>query len=184
MPQDTIAAAIAACDAVLMDPISAEFLAFSRKTLVEECWPRLQSAVATLPNDRLWWRPNEASNSIGNLLLHLNGNMRQWLIEGVGGVRYERHRGREFAEREQVPVTALMSTLGETIALADEVLQGVTADQLAANKTIQGHQTTTLAAIYHVIEHFTMHYGQILYITKLVAGRDLGFYAHLNEPGA
>ena len=72
------------------------FLEFSRTKLIEEYWPRLRGCVEPLPPDRVWWRPNEASNSIGNLILHLNGNVQQWLVASFNGLQDARDRPTEF----------------------------------------------------------------------------------------
>jgi len=159
------------------------FLEFSRKTLLDEYWPRMRGCVESLTDAQVWWRPNESSNSIGNLLLHLNGNVRQWLIGSFNRTGDARNRPAEFAEREPIAPAALLERLGATLDEAGTVLSRLTAEDLLATLQIQGYTTTGLEAVYHVVEHFGMHYGQILYITKLVRGEDLGFYRHLDKTG-
>src|ERR1700688_2069784 len=66
--------------AVQSHMVTAAFLEFSRRKLLEEYWPRLRVSVESLTDEQMWWRPNQASNSAGNLILHLNGNVRQWLL--------------------------------------------------------------------------------------------------------
>src|SRR5436309_12346320 len=136
-----------------------------------------------LTEDQVWWRPHETSNSIGNLLLHLNGNVQQWMIDPLSGTPTMRNRPAEFAEKGPIPKRDLQDRLGATLGEAEEILGRV--DGLALRKTydIQNQTGVTgLEAIYHVIEHFSMHYGQILYITKLLTGQNLGFYRHLDPP--
>lgn len=162
-----------------MEPTAVEFLAFSREKLIRELWPRMQSVVEPLTDEQIWWRPNEASNSIGNLLLHLNGNVRQWVLGGLGGVEDARDRDAEFRERTHVDSVTLKANLSETLARADQVLEGTSSDELLRKRRIQQYEVTGLAAVYHVVEHFAMHYGQVLYIAKMLQGQDLGFYAHL-----
>lgn len=163
--------------------ITKRFLAFSRHKLLEEYWPRLRSAVESLPDDQVWWRPNEASNSVGNLLLHLNGNVRQWLVWSFRKAGAVRDRPAEFAERGAVPAHALLDQLATTMEDASTVLASLTDAELAAQYSVQGYTVTGLEAVYHVVEHFGTHYGQILYITKLLRGGDLGFYRELDKTG-
>lgn len=164
-----------------MDDTTAAFLEFSRKHLSEIMWPRLKKALQPLSRDQIWWRPNEASNSIGNLLLHLNGNIRQWILSGIGGVEFVRDRDAEFEERAHLDAALLETQLSQTIQEAVDVLNRVTEDELLRVRKIQAYEVSGLDAIYHVVEHFAMHYGQMLYIVKMLQANDLGFYAHLNK---
>ena len=166
------------------DSVSTLFLEFSRKTLIEEYWPRLRSCVESLSDEQVWWRPNEASNSIGNLLLHLNGNVHQWLVASFDRVNDARNRPAEFAERRHVPAAELVQQLDSTLRRASDVLSRLTEDELRATYHIQDYTVTGLHAVYHVVEHFGMHYGQIVYITKLVSGKNLGFYRELDTSGS
>ena len=159
------------------------FLEFSRWKLLEQYWPRLRGCVESLTDEQVWWRPNEASNSIGNLILHLNGNVQQWLVGSFNRSEDTRDRPAEFAERQLVPAAALLEKLGSTMRQASDVLSGLTEADLRATFHIQGYTVTGLHAMYQVVEHFGMHYGQILYITKLIGGEDLGFYRELNKTG-
>lgn len=159
------------------------FLDFSRAKLLDQSWPRLRSTVESLTDEQVWWRPNEASNSIGNLLLHLNGNVRQWLVSSFNQHADARHHPVEFAERDHLPARALLDRLGATLDEAAAVLTRLTADDLAATLNIQGYSVSGLEAIYHVVEHFSLHYGQIVYITKMLRAEDLGFYKDLNATG-
>jgi hypothetical protein len=159
------------------------FLEFSRRTLLEQYWPRLRECVASLRDEQVWWRPNDASNSIGNLMLHLNGNVRQWLVSSFKRLEDKRDRPAEFRERQVIPASALVEKLGTTLHEASGVLEALTAADLLATYQIQGYTVTGLHAVYHVVEHFGLHYGQILYITKLVRGQDLGFYRELDRTG-
>ena len=159
------------------------FLEFSRTQLMDEYWPRLRGCVESLTDDQVWWRPNEVSNSIGNLLLHLNGNVGQWLVGSFNRTEDARDRSAEFAERQLVSRAALLDRLGATLQEASAVLSRLTEADLLTTLHIQGYTVSGVDAVYHVVEHFGMHYGQILYITKLVRGEDLGFYSELNTTG-
>jgi hypothetical protein len=159
------------------------FLDFSRSKLLEQYWPRLRASVELLTDEQVWWRPNEASNSIGNLILHLNGNVQQWLVASFERLEDKRDRPAEFEERQQVSATVLLEKLGATVQRASEVLLRLTEADLRATYQIQGYTVTGLHAVYQVVEHFGLHYGQIVYITKLVTGKDLGFYRGLDKTG-
>jgi uncharacterized damage-inducible protein DinB len=158
------------------------FISFSREKLIEEIWPRLCSCLDGLTDEQVWWRPNETSNSIGNLLLHLNGNVKQWILQGIAGVENIRDRTAEFSEREHIAPAELRRMLAETLSEVDAVLQKLTPEDLLRTHYIQVYaDVPAMSAIYHVVEHFSMHYGQILYISKMLRGKDLGFYAYLNK---
>jgi uncharacterized damage-inducible protein DinB len=159
------------------------FLACSRQRLLEQSWPRLRGCVESLSEEQVWWRPNEASNSIGNLLLHLNGNVRQWLVASFEHLESDRNRPAEFSAKQGNSAGDLLEKLGATIAEAAQVLERLTESDLLATYEIQGYRVSGLEAVYHVVEHFGMHYGQILYITKSLTGADLGFYRELNKTG-
>lgn len=159
------------------------FLEFSAQKLLEQYWPRLRGCVESLTEEQVWWRPNEASNSIGNLLLHLNGNVRQWLVAPFNRLGDSRDRPAEFSGRQSISKAALLEKLGATMRDASEVLARLTEVELLATLHIQGYTVTGLDAVYQVVEHFGMHYGQIVYITKSLRGEDLGFYRELNKTG-
>ncbi len=145
---------------------------------------RIESCIAKLAPEQIWARGSENENAIGNLVLHLCGNVRQWIIAGVGGASDIRKRDGEFAARGGVPLTELMEKLRSTVDEAVGVVERATAERLAAPMAIQGYQTTGLGAIYHVVEHFSGHTGQIVFATKMLTGQDLGFYRHLSGTGA
>ena len=159
------------------------FLEFSREKLLDQYWPRLRGCVESLTDDRVWWRPNAASNSIGNLLLHLNGNVTQWLVASFEQQNDRRDRPAEFAAKDGIARAELLQRLGQTMERARAVLARLTEDDLLAPYEIQGHRVTGLSAIYQVVEHFGLHYGQITYITKMLLDADLGFYRELNATG-
>ena len=133
-------------------------------------------AVAHLDEDGLWWRPNPASNSVGNLLLHLAGNLRQWVVSGLGGEVDERERESEFDPDQHPDRANLVQTLTDAVLDAVRTLEAVDPSSLGVVRTVQGREVTGFDAILHAVEHFSMHTGQILYITKAVTGRDLAFY--------
>lgn len=163
--------------------LSTLFLEFSRRELLEKYWPRLRGCVESLTDEQVWWRPNEASNSIGNSILHLNGNVRQWLVSSFNRLEDARDRPAEFSARQLIPASALLEKLAATMQDASGVLARLTETDLLATFHIQGYTVSGLEAVYQVVEHFGMHYGQIVFITKLVRGEDLGFYRELDKTG-
>jgi uncharacterized damage-inducible protein DinB len=159
------------------------FLESSRTQLLAQYLPRLRECVAPLTAEQIWWRPNDASNSIGNLLLHLDGNVRQWIVTSFNKSEDSRNRPAEFAAQSGLSAADMLAQLGATLEEAAKVLQRLTVDDLLAPYEIQGYRTRGLDAVYHVVEHFGMHYGQILYISKSLLAKDLGFYKELNQTG-
>jgi len=159
------------------------FIEFSRRKLLEHYWPRLRASVEPLTEEQVWWRPNEQSNSIGNLVLHLNGNVRQWLVDSFEGRDDKRDRPAEFAAQDGMTAAALLERLGATMGEAARVFDKLTEKDLVAWRDIQGYQVRGLEAVYQVVEHFGLHYGQIAYISKSLSGRDLGFYKELTKTG-
>jgi hypothetical protein len=163
--------------------LAALFLEFSRKKLLDQYWPRLRACVEPLTNEQVWWRPNEASNSIGNLILHLNGNVTQWLVASFNRLEDARNRPEEFSTREGLSVRELLEKLAATMDESARVLDRLTVNDLLAPYEIQGYHVRGLDAVYQVVEHFGLHYGQIAYIAKGFTGRDLGFYRELSATG-
>jgi uncharacterized damage-inducible protein DinB len=152
------------------------YLLYCRRRLVKEYLPKIEQCLGRLTDVDIWWRPNEASNSIGNLVLHLSGNVRQWIVAGLGGGKDERNRPQEFSQREAIPREELLDLLRTTLSQAESVLAGYDPSRLLEVKHIQKYDITALDAISHVVEHFAQHTGQIIYITKLRKGVDLKFY--------
>lgn len=156
--------------------VATAFILESRRYLRGEYFPKIRACVERLGDDDVWWRPNEASNSIGNVILHLAGNVRQWIVSGVGGAADTRRRQEEFDQRDRIPKDELLAHLGAAIEEVDAVLAELPPGRLADRRTIQGRDVSVFEAIYHVVEHFAMHAGQVTYLTKLRTDSDLGFY--------
>jgi hypothetical protein len=163
--------------------VSEHFLQFSRHKLFVHYWPRMQVCVEPLNHEQIWWKPNAASNSIGNLILHLNGNVRQWLVASFNQLPDDRDRPAEFATEDGMNAPQLLARLGATMQQADQVLARLTEADLVAPYDIQGYHVSGLEAVYQVVEHFGLHYGQIAYIAKSFTARDLGFYRELDKTG-
>lgn len=157
------------------DP-AALFLQRARYYLNTEYRTKLVLAIEALPPDRLWWRANDQSNSVANLLLHLAGNIRQWIVSGVGGAADTRNRASEFAARSGASATELLADLQRTIDEVDRVLASLEPADLLTRRTIQGRDTTVLEAVFHVVEHFSMHLGQIVLMAKAHTPGAVHFY--------
>ena len=149
------------------------FLADARNLLAKEHLPHIVKCLQQLSDEEIWWRPNDESNSAGNLVLHLCGNVRQWIISGLGGAEDLRVRDREFSEQGPIPRNALIARLQKTVREACGVLQRISETSLSQRYEIQGYHPTKLGAVFHVVEHFAYHTGQIIFITKLKRGKDL-----------
>lgn len=159
-----------------MDEIGESFIAGARAYFAEDYLPKIERCLELLTDEQIWWRANPQSNSIGNLLLHLSGNVRQWIVCGLGGAPDERDRDSEFAQREVVPRDELITRLKQTLSEADAALAKFDARKLLERHLIQGCDVTALSAIFHVVEHFSMHAGQIFLLTKVLAKKELAFY--------
>lgn len=144
--------------------------------MLTDYFPKIERCLEKLSDEQVWWRAHEDSNSIGNLLLHLSGNARQWIVCGVGNLPDRRERQTEFAAREGARRAELLGRLRETIDEADAVLNELDSAKLLERRQIQGHEVSLLEAVFHAVEHFSMHTGQIILITKMLTESDLRFY--------
>jgi uncharacterized damage-inducible protein DinB len=156
--------------------VATAFLSHARQFLSGEYLPKIEKCLAELTDEDVWWRGNEESNSIGNLLLHLSGNARQWIVSGLGGRDDHRQRQTEFDERALISKEELLASLRETLVEVDRVLAEFDSSQLMQPYRIQNLDVIALEAIFHAVEHFSMHTGQIILLTKLLAKKDLTFY--------
>jgi uncharacterized damage-inducible protein DinB len=159
-----------------------EFLDYSASKL-DELGSRIETCLEQLNEEQVWARGKDNENAIGNLVLHLCGNVRQWIISNVGGQPDRRDRDAEFAARAGVSKAELRQRLHATVAEALVVIRSLPEQRLSERHTIQGYDVSVMEAIYHVVEHFSMHTGQIIFATKMLTSADLGFYRHL-QPDA
>lgn len=159
-----------------MDNTADAFIAKARQLLNEDYLPKIERCLEQLSDEEVWRRANEESNSIGNLLLHLAGNVRQWIVCGIGGAADARVRQQEFDERSLIPKTELLAKLKATLAEVDATLAGFETSRILEQRRIQGFDVSVLDAIFHVVEHFSMHTGQIILLTKMLKSVDLKFY--------
>ena len=160
--------------------ITDEFIRVSRHELRQRL-RRIEYCLEKLTLEQIWAREHEIENSVGNLVLHLCGNIRQWIISSVAGAPDNRDRDAEFSRREPVGAGELARRLRETVEAADEILANLTPDELLEKRKIQVYDITVLNAVYHVVEHFGEHTGQIMWATKRMLGEDLNFYGYLKD---
>ena len=159
-----------------LDDTGRFFIECCRSKLTGEYVPKIREALNALSDDDCWWRAHETNNSIGNLMLHLSGNIRQWIYHALGGNEFIRDRDKEFSERNTISKDELIENLEQAVLEADTVLKNFPTEKLQQQFDIQVYTVTGLEAILHVTEHFSYHTGQIIYIAKLRSGKDLKFY--------
>lgn len=156
--------------------VGAAFIDRALKYLLRHYQPKIERCLEKLTDEQIWWRPNEESNSVGNLVLHLCGNARQWIVAGVGSEADTRVRDAEFEQRAVITRAELLTLLHTTLTDVANVLRSLDPSTLLSRRQIQGHDLDVLEAIFHVTEHFSMHTGQIIFLTKLLTSSDMNFY--------
>ena len=147
-----------------------------RRRLFEEGIPRIKQCLSELNDKEIWLRPNENSNGVGNLVLHLCGNVRQWVLTGMDKQVDVRQRQMEFDERGPVPVSELHEKLDKLQADVEEFLGRLPSEKLTEEVKVQGYDETGLSVLVHVVEHFSYHVGQITYFTKWKKNINTGYY--------
>jgi uncharacterized damage-inducible protein DinB len=156
-----------------MPPASRAFLRESG-LLLGRYLERIQLAVGKLDEEQLWWRPAEGTNSVGNLLLHLRGNLTQWVVSGIGGAPDGRRRSLEFSATGGGTAQELLAGLTEAVDRCRELAAGLDDAELERVRSIQGYDVTGLVALYHAVEHMSYHTGQIVYVAKQLLGPGSG----------
>jgi hypothetical protein len=131
---------------------------------------KIKHCVGQLNNEQIWWRSHPALNAIGNLILHLGGNLRQWIVAGIGGAPNQRNRPAEFAQRGAISKKDLMAGLESVVEESKDSLGGLTAAEALRVRRIQGFDVTALAAIFHTVPHFRGHTQEIVHLTRLQLG--------------
>ena len=162
--------------------IEEDFLTSAAEKLAENL-ERIEACVPKLPADSLWARHSENENAVGNLLLHLDGNVRQWILSGIAGAPDIRDRPSEFSARSGVTAPTMVTNLRATVCEAVEVIRSLPYQRLTERIRVQGYDATVLSAIFHVVEHFSGHTYQVILLTKRATGEDLGFYRDLADTG-
>ena len=154
-----------------------------RRRLLDESLPRLRKCLNELSEEEIWKRPNAHSNSVGNLVLHLCGNVRQWILSGLRKAPDTRQRQQEFDERGPIPRAELLARLESTLAAVDEALNHIHPDDLLAEHDVQIYRESGLSILIHVVEHFSYHVGQVTYVVKAWKDLDMGYYAGVDLEG-
>jgi len=149
----------------------------TKRRLFRDSLPRIHKCLAHLSEEEIWQRPNAEVVSVGNLILHLCGNVRQNIVAGLGGAPDRRARAQEFAETGPLPAAALLARLDELKAEVDSALDRLDPESLLEVRRVQGFEETAVSILVHVIEHFSYHVGQITYFVKTNKAVDLGYYA-------
>ena len=164
----------------LSDRIAGLLIAEFRRRVFEENIPRLKKCLGLLTEEEVWWRPNEHSNSVGNLVLHLCGNAQQYVVSGIGGVPDTRKRQAEFDERGPIPIAELLQRLDALQVDLEKVLDQLKPAHLAEERRVQGFSENVTSILVHVVEHFSYHTGQVTYYVKYRKDLDTGYYAGLD----
>ncbi len=156
--------------------IGQNVIAVSEKKLIDISLPRIKKCLSCLTEEEIWYRPNNETVSVGNLVLHLCGNVRQWIVFGLGGEPDIRNRPKEFSEQGPIPTNELIDKLEKTLADAKQVLRKLDDKDLLKVRNVQGYQETGTSILITVVEHFSYHVGQISYYVKSRKGIDLKYY--------
>lgn len=131
---------------------------------------KIKHCLGQLSDEQVWWRPSESMNSIGNLMLHLAGNLRQWIVSGIGGADDTRNRQSEFTERGPLPKAELLRRLEEAVSEAQAALSRASAAELLRPRRIQGFEVNGIGAIFDSVPHFRGHTQEIIHLTRSQLG--------------
>jgi uncharacterized damage-inducible protein DinB len=151
-----------------MSELAAGIVTIARNRICRELPPQITECLGVLDDGQIWWRPNAASNSVGNLVIHLCGSTRHFLGRGVGGSDYVRDRDGEFAEQGPIPRAALLTLLEGTVAEADRVIGALTPERLLESTQRIDPPLTVLQCLMRMSHHWAYHTGQVVFVTKLL----------------
>ena len=141
---------------------------------------RIEKCLAQLSEGAVWKKPNEASNSIGNLILHLCGNITQYIHSSLGNEKDVRKRALEFSTEGGFSKKELLEKITQVTQKATHIIETISEKELLRNRSVQGFEYTGIGIIIHVTEHYSYHVGQIAFWTKFLKNKDLGFYEDLD----
>lgn len=144
--------------------------------LLDQSMLKIEHCLSQLNEKQIWWRPQASLNSVGNLLLHLAGNLQQWAVSGVGKLPDSRERESEFAAKDGIEKEQLLESLRSVVANAISTIQAQSRKDLLGKISIQGFEVSVLAAISHTVTHFVGHTHQIIYITRQQLGEQYQFH--------
>lgn len=147
---------------------------------LKENTPRIQKCLDLLSEDQIWFQANGETNSIANLILHLSGNIGQYLISSLGEEKDFRNRDLEFSTREGFSKKTLFNKISETCERAILAIENCRPEHFTKSRNVQGFELTGIGICIHAAEHYSYHTGQIALLTKLMLEKDLGFYSDLD----
>lgn len=143
---------------------------------LDESEGRITRCLELLSHEQIWKRPNANLSSVGNLVLHLCGNVGQWINSTLGGAADLRERDLEF-QRTDIPKEELLAALAKVLGEARNAIGQLSEEAITQPYRVQGFQESGTAILVHVVEHFSYHTGQISLHTKLALDVDLGYYS-------
>ena len=147
---------------------------------IDENTHKLTTCLNELEESEIWKRPNQHSNSLGNIVLHLCGNIRQYAISSLGHIGDVRERDKEFSATSGYSKSELLKKLTDTVEEAKSIIRNISEDELLRERKVQGYSHSGIGIILHITEHYSYHTGQIIFWTKLLKDKDLGFYANID----
>jgi len=136
----------------------------------------IKKSLAEISEEEVWQKPNPSLNSIGNLILHLGGNISQYIISSLGETEDIRKRDVEFATVDGLNKAELLEKLEDVVDTAKRVIFDATLNQLVKMRSVQGFSLSGVGIILHAVEHYSYHTGQIAFWVKQLKNEDLGFY--------
>lgn len=162
-----------------METLINEFIEQSVSRLQENT-PKIKKCLDELTEEEIWKRPNPSSNSIGNIIIHLCGNITQYILSSLGNVEDKRERDKEFSMQGGLNKKELFGRLSTTVHQATSIIHNIDSNDMLRKRSVQGFELSAIGIIIHVVEHYSYHTGQIIFWTKLLKDKDLGFYANIN----
>ncbi|MCU1349215.1 MAG: hypothetical protein JWO56_2245 [Acidobacteria bacterium] len=154
-------------DSTTIAAIGPHLLTFIRRRITQIYPEQIRRSAAALTDEQLWWRPNESSNSVANLMLHLAGSLNHYLNLNIGGIAYDRDRETEFAERRPIPRDELLAIFNGMVANADTTFDGLTVESLAAPSAEPERYASRAEDLLSIMTHFSNHAGQVMWIAKM-----------------
>jgi len=150
------------------------------RRMIEEGLSRIEKCFSLLTEDQIWHQQNENSNSMGNIVLHLCGNIAQYIHSGIGGKEDLRQRDDEFKLSSRMDSKELLIKIQHVVQEANRIVSGLDPRVFSEDRKVQGFDENVTSIIVHVIEHYSYHIGQLTYYTKYVTDKDTGYYAGLD----
>lgn len=150
------------------------------RRLFTEGTTRIKNCLSHLSIDQIWHKQNANTNSVGNLILHLCGNVSQYILHGIDGQPDTRQRALEFSTPGPLPTQELINKLNHLETAVTAALNRIQPSHLTQDRHVQGFDENVISILVHVTEHFSYHVGQITYYTKYILDVDTGYYAGMD----